>query len=77
MIINLYKRLNQMYPGDTLRVGNVVEKPYEGLVIVRLAEGGLMQASSDQAWNIDQRVYIRQGKVVSSAPDLPFVEIEV
>ena len=44
---------------------------------VQVMGGGISVAVSDAAYDIGSKVFVRDGKIVSTAPNLPFVEIEV
>lgn len=44
---------------------------------VTMQGGGNTIVQSSSAYDIGDKVFIRDGQIVSDAPDLPFVEIEV
>lgn len=44
---------------------------------VTMQGGGNTIVQSDAAYALQSKVFIRDGRIVSDAPDLPFVEIEV
>ena len=44
---------------------------------VTMQGGGNTVAQSSAAYELQTKVFIRDGQIVSEAPDLPFVEIEV
>lgn len=44
---------------------------------VTMQGGGNTIVQSSVAYEIDSKVFIRDGQIVSDAPDLPYVEIEV
>ena len=44
---------------------------------VTMQGGGNTVVQSSTAYELQSKVFIRDGQIVSEAPDLPFVEIEV
>lgn len=44
---------------------------------VTMQGGGVSMATSSAAYDIGNKVFVRDGEIVSAAPDLPYVEIEV
>ena len=44
---------------------------------VTMQGGGNTIVQSSTAYELQSKVFIRDGQIVSEAPDLPFVEIEV
>ena len=44
---------------------------------VTMQGGGNTVVQSSAAYELQTKVFIRDGQIVSDAPDLPFVEIEV
>lgn len=44
---------------------------------VTMQGGGNTIVQSSAAYELQSKVFIRDGQIVSDAPDLPFVEIEV
>ncbi|MGY8856852.1 MAG: hypothetical protein ACKVLO_05590 [Pseudomonadales bacterium] len=44
---------------------------------VTMQGGGNTIVQSSAAYELQSKVFIRDGQIVSEAPDLPFVEIEV
>ncbi|MGP4864636.1 hypothetical protein ACTXGK_10635 [Psychrobacter sp. T6-5] len=44
---------------------------------VTMQGGGNAIVQSSAAYELQSKVFIRDGQIVSDAPDLPFVEIEV
>lgn len=44
---------------------------------VTMQGGGNTVVQSSAAYELQSKVFIRDGQIVSEAPDLPFVEIEV
>lgn len=44
---------------------------------VTMQGGGNTSVQSSAAYELQSKVFIRDGQIVSEAPDLPFVEIEV
>ena len=44
---------------------------------VTMQGGGNIIVQSSAAYELQSKVFIRDGQIVSEAPDLPFVEIEV
>lgn len=74
---NLYERLTHLLPGEPLRLGTVQVLYPDGTALVTLAEGGSLRVGIDGDVSGGARVYVRGGRVLGSAPDLPFVEMEV
>lgn len=44
---------------------------------VQVMGGGISVATSSAAYEIDSKVFIRDGQIIDQAPDLPFTEIDV
>ena len=44
---------------------------------VQVMGGGISVATSSVAYEIASKVFVRNGQIVSEAPDLPFTEIDV
>lgn len=44
---------------------------------VTMQGGGNIVVQSSAAYELQSKVFIRDGQIVSDAPDLPFIEIEV
>lgn len=44
---------------------------------VQALGGSISIATSNQAYEVDSKVFVRDNKITGQAPDLPYVEIEV
>lgn len=76
MIDSLLRQLQQtLAPADTMRPGRLLTNHHDGSCTVQLDEGGLIRVSGDMPENT--LVYIRNTTIVSEAPDLPFLNLEI
>nr|WP_316153572.1 hypothetical protein [Cupriavidus sp. BIC8F] len=71
---NPYKILRDLMPDPPLQVGTVVSIT-SGVAAVQLPGGGLVQARGDTT--VGTRVFVRDGLIEGTAPDLTVVLIDV
>ncbi|WP_153108946.1 hypothetical protein [Propionivibrio limicola] len=74
MSFNLYARLRNLFPDARLQVGTVSAVNTDS-VTVTLPDGALLRARGGA--NVGDKVYLRDGVIEGSAPDLQIVEIEI
>ncbi|WP_410054127.1 hypothetical protein [Cupriavidus sp. BIC8F] len=74
MLRNPYKILRDLMPDPPLQVGTVVSIT-SGVAAVQLPGGGLVQARGDTT--VGTRVFVRDGLIEGTAPDLTVVLIDV
>lgn len=74
MITNLWKRLRQLLPEAPLLVGEVVAVTSYGATI-ELPDGALIKARG--VATVGEKVFVRDGRIEGTAPDLPVVLIEI
>jgi hypothetical protein len=72
--MNIYNRLLGLLPVSRTEVGTVVEVYTDG-VRIELQTGGFVRVKGEAT--VGQRVFIKNGQVLSTAPTLTGVEIEV
>ena len=73
---NPWKRLRGILPGDTTEVGVVQAQLANGTTTVSLVGGGVVTVSGT-GFGSGVSVFIRGGAIVSGAPALSSVDIEV
>ena len=74
---NLFQRLTDLMAGDPMRVGTVAVTHGDGGYTVTLAEGGSLRVTGAKDILAGARVFVQSGAITGTAPELPFVEIEV
>lgn len=71
---NVYRDFLDLLPPRPLQVGTV-QSTAPGLATIALPGGGIIQARGQAT--VDQRVFVRDGLIEGTAPDLPIVVIAV
>lgn len=71
---NVFRTFMDLLPGRPLQVGTVLSTAGE-VATVQLPGGGILQARGQSV--AGQRVFVRDGVIESTAPDLPVVQIEI
>lgn len=74
MSFNFYSRLRNLFPEARLQVGTVSAVGADS-VSVTLPDGSMLRARGSAS--VGETVYVRDGIVEGSAPDLPIIEIEI
>jgi hypothetical protein len=75
MATNLYRALLELLPATPLLVGTVLAVNDDETVTVELPGGGIQRVRGVAA--VDEQVFVKDGKVDSTAPELPFDIIEI
>lgn len=73
---NPWKRLQSLLPEDPVQIGTVQVDNADGTYGVDLVGGGRITVTGS-GYSVNQRVFVRGTMIMSAAPDLPVVEIEV
>lgn len=73
---NPWKRLKGLLADDPTEIGTVQTQNSNGTSVVSLVGGGLITVTGT-GYAPGQRVFTKGGAIVSGAPALPAVEIEV
>jgi len=77
MTTNVWTRFKRLFPGAPLQVGAVLSVDIQtGTSIVQLIGGGTLTVRGTGV-AAGKKVFVRDGLIEGSAPDLPVVEIEV
>ncbi len=72
---NIWKQFTNLLPDAPLLIGTVATRNSDGTLTVSLAGGGLLKATGNASDG--ERVFVRNGLVEGTAPDLPVVDIEI
>jgi hypothetical protein len=72
---NLWRQFQDLLPDSPLLIGTVISNPSDGAVTVELLDGGLLRASGNAAPG--DRVFVRDGRIEGTAPNLPVMDIEI
>lgn len=73
---NPWQRLRGLVPEDAMQVGEVLSVGSDGTSVVALIGGGSITASGD-GYAVSARVFVKGSAIVSAAPALTPVDIEV
>lgn len=72
--MNLFKQFLDLLPPRPLEVGTVASIA-DGVAVIELPGGATLQARGDAT--VGQRVFVRDGLIEGSAPELTHIEGEV
>lgn len=72
---NLWRQFQDLLPTSATLIGTVVTTHADHTVSVQLLDGGLLRVSGTAADGT--RVFVRDGRVVGEAPELPLEVIEI
>jgi hypothetical protein len=75
MLTNIWKTLYGAAPGVRLIKGNVTVSNGDGSYTIATSDGGTIRARPlpTQTWSIGAGVFVRDGRIVDSAPSLDSV----
>ena len=73
--MNLFKQFLDLIPPRPLEVGTVQSIISNGIANIELPGGGVLQARGEATQG--QRVFVRDGMIEGSAPDLDYIEGEI
>lgn len=73
--MNLFKQFLDLIPPRPLEVGTVQSIISNGIANIELPGGGVLQARGEAVQG--QRVFVRDGVIEGSAPDLDYIEGEI
>lgn len=76
MATNLWARFRRLLPGNPLIIVTVVSVNTDGTSTVTTASGGAMRVLGTTV-AAASKAYVKDGAIVSEAPNLPHYEIEV
>lgn len=74
---SFWRRFVDLLPKAPRYVGTIISVASPGVYTVQLAGGGLMQATSTDAYAVSDRVFVMDKKIEGKAPDLPSITIDV
>lgn len=74
-MLNIWRQFERLLPSSPLLIGTVVADHGDGTLTVEFLDGGLLRVTGQAA--INSRVFVRGGEVVSAAPELTVVDIEI
>lgn len=72
---NLWKQFESLLPTPLLLLGTVITQHANRTVTIRLLDGGLLRVTGEAPNNT--AVLLRDGKIISPAPALPLIEIQI
>jgi hypothetical protein len=73
---NVFKQLRSLIPQDVTQVGSVVSSSLDGTSLINLVGGGEVRVAGTGFSN-GTPVFIRGGRIVSQAPSLTEIPIDV
>lgn len=73
---NLWQLFKSVTEQGAKQLATVIDRQGSNYTVT-MQGGGNTIVQSNAAYEIDSKVFIRDGQIVSDAPDLPYVEIEV
>lgn len=75
--INLLRRLQDLQPEAPVLTGQITSVQSGGTASVQLTGGGVLTARNPLQLAPSQYVFLQGGVITSTAPDLPYVRIEI
>lgn len=75
--MNLLELFRALLPSTPKLVGTVISSPYSGAYHVQLLGGGVVTATAATAYSNGARVFVKDGAITGTAPNLQQVEIEI
>ena len=73
---NLWQLFKNVTEQGAKQLATVIDRTGSNYTVT-MQGGGNTVVQSSAAYELQSKVFIRDGQIVSEAPDLPFVEIEV
>ena len=73
---NLWQLFKNVTEQGAKQLATVIDRTGSNYTVT-MQGGGNTIVQSSAAYEVGDKVFIRDGQIVSDAPDLPFVEIEV
>ncbi|WP_296206898.1 hypothetical protein [Psychrobacter sp. UBA3480] len=73
---NLWQLFKNVTEQGAKQLATVIDRNGSNYTVT-MQGGGNTIVQSSAAYELQSKVFIRDGQIVSEAPDLPFVEIEV
>lgn len=73
---NLWQLFKNVTEQGAKQLATVIDRQGSNYTVT-MQGGGNTVVQSSTAYELQSKVFIRDGQIVSEAPDLPFVEIEV
>lgn len=73
---NLWQLFKNVTEQGAKQLATVIDRQGSNYTVT-MQGGGNTIVQSSAAYELQTKVFIRDGQIVSEAPDLPFVEIEV
>jgi hypothetical protein len=73
---NLWQLFKNVTEQGAKQLATVIDRQGSNYTVT-MQGGGNTIVQSSAAYELQSKVFIRDGQIVSEAPDLPFVEIEV
>jgi hypothetical protein len=78
---NPWKQFQNLLPQSTTSLGTVITLHTDNTVSIELLGGGVLRVSSSPAISgsatIGTRVFVRDNRIIDTAPELPQFEIEI
>lgn len=75
--INLFRRLQDLQPDAPVMTGQVTGVNADGTASVQMTVGGVLVARNPLAVQASQHVFVQAGAITGTAPDLPYLRIEI
>lgn len=73
---NPFIQFLDLIPKTPRQVATIVSGA-DGFYTAQLLTGQLIQVKSQSTFNLNTKVFVKDGIIETAAPDLPFIEIEV
>lgn len=73
---NLWQLFKNVTDQGAKQLATVIDRQGSNYTVT-MQGGGNTIVQSSAAYELQSKVFIRDGQIISEAPDLPFVEIEV
>lgn len=73
---NLFVQFLDLIPKTPRQVATIVSGA-DGFYTAQLLTGQLIQVKSQSTFALNAKVFVKDGIIETTAPDLPFIEIEV
>ncbi len=73
---NLWQLFKNVTEQGAKQLATVIDRTGSNYTVT-MQGGGVTVVQSNAAYELQSKVFIRNGEIVSDAPDLPYTEIEV
>ena len=74
---NLWQLFKNVTEQGAKQLATVIDRQGSNYTVTMQGGGNVSVATSSSAYDIGNKVFVRDGEIIGIAPNLPFVEIEV